>query len=123
MARIGGRLAMRGLGVTIDAGSIRIVRRINVAVRAHSAVVRQPPESVVIECSAQPTRRIVAAGGRTIRREAGSDVVRNPAAERDGALPGRDVTTVAIHGQVAGIVVVHVARGTRSLRWIRVRSR
>jgi len=100
---------VRRLGVASNAGSIRVVGGINVAVGADGVVVRELPEIIVVEGGAEPASGVVAAGGGAGGGETSSDVVGNRAAEGYGALPGGDVATVAVGGQVSGIIVVDVA--------------
>ena len=87
-------LRMERLGMTVDAGHVRVILLVDMAVGAYRALVRQLPESIVIESSSKPTCRGVA--GCTSRREAGGDMIWHVAAKRYRALPCRDVATVAI---------------------------
>ena len=90
------RLRMERLGVTVDAGHVRVIRLVDMAVGAYRVVVRELPEGVVIESSSKPACRRVA--GRARRREAGGDMIWHVAAKRYRALPCRNVATVAVHG-------------------------
>ena len=89
-------LAMERLGVAVDAGHVRVILLVDMAVGAYRALVWQLPISVVIESSSKPARRGVA--GRASRREAGGDMIWHVAAKRYRALPCRDVAAVAVHG-------------------------
>ena len=107
--------------MAVDAGHVRVVRRINVAIRANGIVMRQSPIGVVVECGPKPARSGMAS--RTSRRESCRDVIWNVSAKRHRALPCRCVTAVAIRRQISRIVVVDVARRARRLRWIGMRTR
>ena len=113
---------MRGLRVAIDARSVGVVRGIDVAVRADRVVMRQLPKGVVIEGRAQPTGGVVAACGGAVGWETSGYVIRHRAAESDGALPCGYVATVAVHRQISGVVVVHMAGGAWCFGRVRVRS-
>jgi len=116
------RHAVRGLGVAIDTGLRGIVRRIQMAIRAHRAVVWQLPVGV-IERRAQPTRRGVAAGVGARGREARADVVGHAAAQRLCALICRNMAAVAVGRQIARIIIVDVAGVAGRDAGIGVRSR
>ena len=118
--RIRLRLAVEWLRVTVDAGHVRVICRVNVAIRTNCIVVRQSPVHRVIKCGVQPTGRVVAsrAGGW----EARCNVIRHISTKRRCALPSSRVAAVAIGRQISGIVVIHVARRTGRLCWIRMCS-
>jgi hypothetical protein len=59
---VGARLVVRRLRVAVDARLGRVVGRIDVAIGADRAMMRDLPILCVIECCAQPARRSVAAG-------------------------------------------------------------
>src|SRR5271168_3422673 len=63
------------LRVAIDAGNAGVTRLVNMAIRAHRAMVGQLPVGSVVEDHSQPARGVVAAGSGAIRREAGGDVI------------------------------------------------
>jgi hypothetical protein len=63
---------------------------------------------IVIEDRAQPRGRRVA--GRAGRGIAGSNVIRHRAAQGRGALPIRSVAAVAISGESAAVISIHVAQ-------------
>ena len=101
MGVVGGRLAVSGLCMAVDARSIGVVRLVDVAVAAHGIVVGQLPEIVVVERCAEPTSGVVAAGGCTICGETCGDVIWHTATQGGGALPGSNVAAIAVGGQVA----------------------
>jgi len=107
MVRVGTRLTVRALRVAIDAGERGVVRRDEMAIGTHRAVVRNR-EVGMVKRRAEPGSGVVTrvAGGRVAR----GDVVGDGAAQRDRALPGREVATVTIRVRSReGVIVIDVA--------------
>jgi hypothetical protein len=98
--------------MAIDARGVDVGGLVDVAITTNCTVMRQLPISLVIESDTQPRGCVVAARGRAIGREIRGHVVGDRASQREGTLPGREVTAVAICRQSPRIIVVHVARGT-----------
>lgn len=118
--RIRLRFAVIGLRVAVDAGHVRVIRRIDVAIRANRAVMRQAPVGRVVKSRVQPTGGVVAGGAG--RRKSCCNMIWYIAAQSRRALPCRGVATVAIRRQIPRIVVIHVARRAGSFGWISVRA-
>jgi len=111
---------MKGLGVAVDARFVFVIRGVNVAIRADRAMVRQSPEGSVVECGPHPGRCVVAGGASP--GKVGRNVIRHTSAGCSGALPGSNVATVAIRGQIPRIVVVHMAGRARGFVGVRMRA-
>jgi hypothetical protein len=114
------RLAVRRLCVAIDAGCVRIIRAVDMAVAANGTLMRQSPVLSVIKYRAEPICRRVA--GSAGRRKRGCDVIGHVATERNRALPRGGMATVAIGREIAGIVVIDVTSGAGRFRGIGVGS-
>lgn len=114
------RLAVVWLRMAIDARHVRVICRVDVAIRTNRIVVRQLPVCIVVESRIEPAGRVVA--GRAGRRKTRRNVIWHVSAKRCCALPGRSVATVAIGRQISGVIVVHVARRAGRLCRVGVRS-
>ncbi len=112
---IGARFTVRRLRVAVDAGGIRVIDLIDVAIGTNRIVVRQAPEGGVVKGGTQPAGSVMATGGCASRWEAGRNVIGNCAAQRGGALPSGDVAAIAVHRQITGVVAVDVAGRARGL--------
>ena len=104
---------MRGLGVAIYARCVGIGGLVDVAITTNRAVMWQLPIRLVIESDTEPSGGVVATGSCTIRREIRGHVIRDRASQRQGTLPGSDVTAVAIRRERTAIIVVHMASCAR----------
>ena len=114
MVRVRTGLVVMRLGVTIDAGYVRVIRLIDMAIGANGPVVGQLPEIVVIEGRAQPAGGVMAARSGAVCGEARSDVVGHATAQGGGTLPGGYVAAIAVRRQTARVVAANVASRARS---------
>ena len=122
MDAVGGSFVVVRLGVAIDTGNIGVIGLIDMAIGTNRAMMRELPEIIVIEGSAQPTRGAVASGGCASRRETRGNVIRYAATERHRALPRGHMAAVAIGRQISGIIIVHVASRAWGFCWIGMRA-
>lgn len=110
MTRVSLRLVAVRSRVADDAGEDRVVRRVNVAVRADRAMVRFF-EPGVVERRAKP----IGCGpsgmaGYASRGIHGGNVIRHAATKSLGALPGGQMATVAVGVRRSeGVVVANMA--------------
>ena len=97
--------------MAVDARHVGVVGVVDVAVGAYRRVMGQSPVLAVIESRVGPRSGVVAGGAGC--REPGGNVIRHVAAQRDRTLPGSLMAAVTIRREIARIVAVDMAGGTR----------